>query len=255
MLRWRAGSRSGVCVEAVLKGEEMRPYNEFRPTVFDRNIPFGDERDDWLVLSVGQTRDSGCLEQSNFAQALEQLGGEGDTVEVHRYGHWGPGWFEIIIIKPGSPEEKTAEEIEAALENYPVLDDEDLSEREFEDTRASWDLWGCSDFVEYVVRELDLSSEAESALEDVSTDDMLSAYFDNGGDYETHSDGPCFQFEQCNIEDLAEDLLTDYKQGLWDTLRQKALMGEVEMFGGIMRGWWDSQYPVSLEELEHAVGN
>lgn len=124
----------------------MERYGDFSPTQFDRHIEL-DEREDWLVLPVSQTRDSGCLAQSNFDTALEIMGGESDNVEVHRFGHWGPGWFEIIIFNPAVPDllEK-AEDIERCLENYPVLNDEDLSLREQEDARESWDNHGASDF-------------------------------------------------------------------------------------------------------------
>lgn len=62
------------------------------------------------------------------------------TVEVHRFGHWGPGWFEIILVHPSR--EKEVEDIERSLEDYPVLDDEDFSAKEYE---AACDYWeACS---------------------------------------------------------------------------------------------------------------
>jgi hypothetical protein len=105
-------------------------YREYRPTQFDHNIPFQDERDEWIVAPVMRTRDSNVFEESNFQAALKILGGESETVEVHRFGHWGPGWFEIIIVHPGRVDQ--VEEMQRRLENYPVLDEEDLSMREHE---------------------------------------------------------------------------------------------------------------------------
>ena len=103
-------------------------YKDFRPTQFDSAGLALDSQQDWLVLTVTRTRDSEALEQSNFRTALEILGGESDTCEVHRFGHWGPGWFEIILLHPDRAQE--ADEIEGALAHYPILSDDDHSELE-----------------------------------------------------------------------------------------------------------------------------
>lgn len=97
------------------------------------------DRQDWLVCPLIQTRDSGALQQSNFAVALRELGGESETVEVHRFGHWGPGWYEIILVAPDSPAAKIAEEIEECLENYPVLDEEHWSSLEYNRAADYWE--------------------------------------------------------------------------------------------------------------------
>lgn len=124
----------------------MERYGDFSPTQFDHHIEL-DEREDWLVLPVSQTRDSGCLAQSNFYAALGIMGGESENVEVHRFGHWGPGWFEIIIFNPADPELlRKAEDIERSLEDYPVLNEDDLSAREWEDMLESWDNYGAREF-------------------------------------------------------------------------------------------------------------
>ena len=110
----------------------MQRYKEFRPTGFDCKGLALDDRQEWFVLPCGRNRDSGCLDESNFACALKSLGGESDDVEVHRFGHWACGWFEIIIVRPESAAEKEARDIEAALADYVVLDESDFSEREYE---------------------------------------------------------------------------------------------------------------------------
>ncbi|MDM7992983.1 MAG: hypothetical protein QUS11_06675 [Candidatus Fermentibacter sp.] len=116
----------------------MTTYAEFRPTAYDQHIPL-DDREDWIVVPVTHDRDSGPRAESNFASALDMLGGESDTVEVHRFGHWGPGWFEIILAHPSLSGK--VEEIESALANYPILDEMDLSERESEAEREAWESW------------------------------------------------------------------------------------------------------------------
>ena len=86
------------------------------------------------VMVISQSRDSQTLEQSNFAVAFEMLGGkETDDLEIHRMGHWACGWVETITVNPKNIKLLTkAFEIKQALENYPVLDDSDYSEREHE---------------------------------------------------------------------------------------------------------------------------
>ncbi len=117
----------------------MQTYNEYRPTVFDNKGAFLRAQGNWLVVPVIRTRDSGPLAESNFETALQSLGGESDNVEVHRFGHWGPGWFEIIIVKPESEQAAIAVDLENALADYPVLDDADYSEREWNEIQQAWD--------------------------------------------------------------------------------------------------------------------
>ena len=116
----------------------MQTYAKFIPTPFDRAGAFLSERQDWLVVPCGRNRDSGPLEESNFHVALEHLGGESDDVEVHRFGHWGVGWFEILLVRPDSHTARLAEEIESALAEYGVLDETDFSQRETECAAESW---------------------------------------------------------------------------------------------------------------------
>jgi hypothetical protein len=67
----------------------MKKYKDYSPTEFDckgLNLP---DKQEWLVVPVMQTRDSGPLELSNFRTALKMLCDESENVEVHRFGHWG----------------------------------------------------------------------------------------------------------------------------------------------------------------------
>lgn len=144
----------------------MNTYSEFRPTGFDSHIGI-DDREKWLVLPCARNRDSGCLDESNFACALKELGGESDTVEVCRFGHWGNGWFEIIIVQPDTDAHKKAIDIEAGLSNYPVLDDNDFSEREMEAANETWkNCYDTAERIEYI-------REHESQFEFRSFADML----------------------------------------------------------------------------------
>lgn len=120
----------------------MQTYREFQPTGLDA-LGLNADRlgiGHWLVCPTGQNRDSGHLEQSNFAAMLATVGGESDTVQVHRFGHWACGWFEIILIDPADTTAvDAAQALADALEDYPVADEEDLSRREWESACEYWE--------------------------------------------------------------------------------------------------------------------
>ena len=101
----------------------MQAFKEFRPSGFDQaggGVEPGNA--DWLVLRTSQTRDSDALERSNFTAATERLPDEGDDVEIHRFGHWLCGWFEIIIVRPDTAAHAEALKIEAEMADYAALD-------------------------------------------------------------------------------------------------------------------------------------
>lgn len=133
---------------------DLPRYTSWRPTAMDPKGLGLDDRQQWLVTPGIRSRDSGILEQSNFDCLLKILGGEGEHVEVHRFGHWGPGWFEIIIVDPEAPEKILVALGEAvcALGSYPILNDDDFSERESNAVLDSWELMSLGDKIDYVTK-------------------------------------------------------------------------------------------------------
>lgn len=112
----------------------------------------GDDSDyaDWFGI-LGRSRDSGTLERSNFDVGLEMLGGESETVIVCRYGHWAVGWIEEVYVKPGSPAEAIAREIEEAIADYPVLNEDHHSELEHDEAMEVWsNCFDTKDRIEYM---------------------------------------------------------------------------------------------------------
>jgi len=98
----------------------MQTYREFRPTGFDVAGLGCDDRQDWLVGPCSITRDSGILDLSNWHSMIadfERIDPDGEDHEIHSFGHWACGWFEIMLIRPNSAVAQSAEEIEGALEN------------------------------------------------------------------------------------------------------------------------------------------
>jgi hypothetical protein len=222
----------------------MKTYSKFSPTGFDRSGAFLPDRQNWLVLPVSQNRDSGPLDESNFASALELLGGESDDCEAHRFGHWGPGWFEIIIVNPENRElVRIAEEIESALSDYPVLDEHDYSAREHECFLESWDSWGRRDFTHALSKKLlaDFSNgvshewtdgEITDAIEELETEaiDALreQAARSVNWEYQAESSGVCI-----NISGLVDCVDTDRLANLCiDYLQSELHRKEVEKLAG-----------------------
>ena len=119
----------------------MITYAKFRPTGCDvAGLNAEAVGAAWLV-SLGQNRDSDALERSNFrvhVRELARLDPEASDHAIHRFGHWACGWFEIVIVRPGSACAEEAEGTEAALSDYPVLHDEDFSELEREEADEVW---------------------------------------------------------------------------------------------------------------------
>ena len=172
-------------------------YSDFAPTGFDLAGLGLPDRQDWTVGPVSITRDSGPLDLSNWHAFLESLPGpEGGAWEVHRFGHWGPGWYEIVLLRPGSAAVGVAEETARALEDSPVLDESDLGERELEEASESWDAWALreawGELAELLPEDLAeaLSEDEDEYLRDRGLDPeaIASALF-QASTWESHADG------------------------------------------------------------------
>lgn len=99
-----------------------------------------DPPEDWGIIHT-HTRDSTLMEESNahtIAEALKPFLGSGDLQEAH-FSHWACGWVDgylIRVFKDGKlmPALEKYYELHSAMEDYPVLDEEDYSKREYDAT-------------------------------------------------------------------------------------------------------------------------
>lgn len=128
--------------ELMTSGNGLDSYSNFAGNT--------DHAHDYLVMT--QTRDSDCLERSNFKCAYDELRGVSkDDVYIVRHGHWACGWIEHIMVKPNTKCQDVAEEIMCALADYPVLNDNDLCELEMEDADIIWrDCYDVKDRINYI---------------------------------------------------------------------------------------------------------
>lgn len=134
----------------------MKRYADWRPTAHDtagKSLP---ERQDWLVTPFMITRDTeDCLTLSNWhvlTRELAKIDPDGVDHETHRFGHWGPGWFEIVIVRPDTATAIEAQQLADACESYPILDDSDFSEREMNAETEAWQALSVKDRVDLLKR-------------------------------------------------------------------------------------------------------
>jgi hypothetical protein len=177
----------------------LQLYKDFSPTCFDSKGAFLPCRQNWIVAPLTQTRDSGAFDKSNFDAALKILGGESETVEVHRFGHWGPGWFEIIIVNPSRKAD--IEAIVEKLENYPLLDDKDFCNREYEEYLEAWDNYGFSDFIKSLnIENYPKIQEFFENLESWKARELFESGISRGEYYISETSGVLINLKSCQLE-------------------------------------------------------
>lgn len=146
--------------------------NQMAHTVKEWKYPdsyFGATWEGWYSAGFGQSRDSDAPEASNFQTAYDTLkplatglsvetqdipgGLDGDSsIQIVRENHWAVGWVEWIAIHSsnGTALDK-ARELCGRANDYPVLDDEDMSRREDEDCEQTWrECFDASDRARYL---------------------------------------------------------------------------------------------------------
>ena len=110
-----------------------------RPSAFDSFDNYlGDVPNDTWRCLLTRSRDSNALTESNWRIALQKLGGESESVVIHRFGHWACGWWEALAVDETSDSYAKALELHKSLEDYPVLDDDDYSQLIDEQATDIW---------------------------------------------------------------------------------------------------------------------
>lgn len=171
--------------------KDMLRYKDWDPTGLDPPGLFLPDHQDWVVAPVSINRDTleCALERSNYETILKQcrdvdgLPGDkeidweaireekgeplkyewgrldegpedGQDFKVAHFGHWGPGWVEIILAKPGSACHRIMAEAECALSEDTVLDSRDIRLRDRE-----WALHSLGEYIENLRDEAELPED------------------------------------------------------------------------------------------------
>ena len=141
------------------------------------------DADSWM-LWYSSSRDAGLLEQSNEKVFNERLRpfSEGDDPDLvfERHSHWAVGYldgFSIRVYQQDGTITPAFEQfcsIKDALENYPVLDEADYSEREWRETLDNYrnEMW----------REKDLPEGWDSEVYGWFSDHCLDQFTENKDD-------------------------------------------------------------------------
>jgi hypothetical protein len=237
-------------------------YSEFKPTVFDYNIDI--DRANWRIVPVGRNRDANELSESNFAVAVDMLGGESETVEIHRFGHWTNGWFEILIVDSEDSEKITiVDDIERSLENYPILDEMDFYQREWDSAVECWEIYGYSDFVSGICKQFNLSEDIDEFLNTLDSNVIWNFYVDcTDRMYESDSGGVYLPIDDA-LSGIDEgeilELLEPYIDQILKDFHLRVLAtGTPDLFGDLDRLYWEGISPSfdldDLEEMELKIG-
>jgi hypothetical protein len=117
----------------------LKRYATFRPTPFDGHLKAVGEfanMEAWYIAPVSVTRDSDVLDRANWEALKERLrkaDPSGFHHEEHTFGHWGPGWFSLMLVRPRSLCWRIACDIAYDLEDYPIVDEDLFASMEHEE--------------------------------------------------------------------------------------------------------------------------
>jgi len=143
-----------------------------------------DDCDDFAIVYTNG-RDSDVLSESNahaISEALEPYT-DGDDPDVYseHHNHWACGWidgFSIRVYRNGKITDafRAYCELQARLEDYPILDEDDYYAREAEAIDESWSNWAGSDFTKA------LEEKFEGVDFNWPDDDTLRVFFNEKAD-------------------------------------------------------------------------
>jgi hypothetical protein len=131
----------------------LKLYKGHKPTPFDHHIC--SELDAFYIAPISNNRDADNLTRSNwlFGSAKILMASQHEETANHCFGHWACGWYELLLIHPDDTEAlKVASAMAADLEQYPILNEEHLSELEWEAAADYWEGCSVSDRVEILQR-------------------------------------------------------------------------------------------------------
>ena len=163
-------------------------WQSFECFVWDRrNLPDGDK---WAIVYTSN-RDSGLIDQSN-ADAIDKAlkpftRGKNPNVFGERHSHWAVGYvdgYAIRVYKRGRITKafRTYHELAQRLAEYPILDEQDYSNREYQATLENF-----GNEVYRLKHEYDLPDGWESAAFGwlANNDDRAIENCDDQGGYAT----------------------------------------------------------------------
>lgn len=187
----------------------LTKYSDFRPTPSDSCISLAG-REDWYVAPVVVTRDSDALTRANW-EVQSRFIPECDDCEIHTFGHWGPGWFQLMLVRPNTPAHAEALRLAKRLEDYACLDEDLFSELEQE---AATDSYTGSDLVDDLQEGETLSERALDAIRGLSFGGAMLCVDAGALDYSIENDRFRWELRHNSRGDLAVILRVARSEGL-----------------------------------------
>lgn len=177
--------------------------------------------DGYYRAPVGRNRDSDLLTQSNWDQQWDALKAfradvpgtdEVSPVDVCE-NHWAVGWVEWVAIhESNGPALREADHLAGALADYPVLDDEDFSRREWEDYEKGWESYGFDGFIWGIRDTFKLQTSTYWAMEYFDQDatrEFFESLIPSGEYFTPDSDGVSIRTDSA-IRSLDRDTLAKF---------------------------------------------
>ena len=197
-----------------------------RPSAFDSWENYMGERPNPnLYCVLGRNRDSSLLANSNWDCAIQMFEDAELDYDITHVGHWACGWIEYLSVDINDKEAfKMGEEIEASLANYPVLSEEDLCEREYEDFISTIEMVYDDDF---------------NVGEDFDDWDDLAVYLNNNGYYHHEGSSPSDEeMREAQWETYVKDRLIEIARSLdvGETIEEEAW--EIKRLGDYDASAW-----------------
>jgi hypothetical protein len=163
-------------------------------------------------ISMGRDT-ADALTLSNWAvisEELESLAEHEESGEAE-FGHWAVGWYRLWLIHESDTAAlQCADQWAATLADYPVADEQRLSELEIEQEEEHWERWGSDEWQRSLIKQLEPFAPddadaywADDVVESLPPDTLQQWFWDLGS-VEHESDGPSFTFPELTIEQLAE---------------------------------------------------
>lgn len=180
---------------------------------------FGETWDGYLIAPVGRNRDSELLTESNWQAQLKTLEATLDPVsdpwQIVRENHWACGWIEWVAINPDASETIAAmEKLADRLAQYPVLNEDDWSEREYESAKQSFDRWSLREIADQIGATFMLKPRTIERIKALEPQIVLGFMLDKVGTVEIRAEGGGASFVFNDIGDC-EATREDLARFLW----------------------------------------
>lgn len=120
--------------------EYLKKWTTADPACGTMNNYMGDDKSDHYVVYAKVVREGCILSESNYDKIKECLEAIDSEADLDFYvSHWAVGPIDYILVhEDNEPLLREADKIAKALADYPILDEEDFSKREWQWANENW---------------------------------------------------------------------------------------------------------------------